>query len=184
VAESPSAKAGVSVLLVEDDDTFATVLTRALRYRGYDVRNTASVQGALAATATWQPTAAIIDLKLTHESGLELVPTLTQRLPGIRIVILTGYGSITTAVQAIKLGASDYLTKPADIEDILTALEGNPGGTLKPGAADIPSLRRLEWEHIQRVLTEHGGNISEAARVLGMHRRTLQRKLAKRPVRK
>jgi two-component system, response regulator RegA len=184
MAEPLSVKAGISVLLVEDDETFASVLARALRNRGYDVKSTASVESALAATATWQPAAAIIDLKLTQESGLQLVPTLAERLPGIRIIILTGYGSISTAVQAIKLGASDYLTKPADIEDILTALEGQGAVAVKPAATLVPSLRRLEWEHIQRVLTENQGNVSEAARVLGMHRRTLQRKLAKRPVRK
>jgi two-component system response regulator RegA len=124
MADSLAVSRRASVLLVEDDDTFATVLARALRHRGYEVRDTASVRGALAATATWQPAAAIIDLKLVHESGLELVPVLTHRLPGIRIVILTGYGSITTAVQAIKLGASEYLTKPAEIEDIICAVEG------------------------------------------------------------
>jgi two-component system response regulator RegA len=172
------------VLIVEDDDTFATVLARALRARGYDVRTAASKAEALESSRHWSPRAAIVDLKLGQESGLELVPLLVQEHPAIRILVLTGYASIATAVRAIKLGASDYLSKPAEIEDILVALSGAKPAPTEPVAAAAPSMRRLEWEHIQRVLTEHGGNISEAARTLGMHRRTLQRKLAKRPVKK
>lgn len=172
------------VLVVEDDTIFAGVLSRALRTREYEVETASSVEDALAISRSWQPQAAIIDLKLGQESGLELVPLLAANHPDIRILVLTGYASIATAVRAVKLGASDYLSKPADIEDIVVALAGEKGVSAETTLASLPSMRRLEWEHIQRVLAEHNDNISEAARTLGMHRRTLQRKLAKRPVRK
>jgi len=122
-------------------------------------------------------------LRISHESGLSLVRYLHELDANTRIVVLTGYASIATAVEAIKLGAIHYLTKPADADEIVIALhrvEGDPSVEIK----DKPlSVRRLEWEHLQKVLIEHGDNISAAARALGMHRRTLQRKLEKRPVR-
>jgi two-component system response regulator RegA len=166
---------------VEDDDVFASILGRVLDQRGYETRRAAEVTAALELAGEWPPEAAIVDLKLGHGSGLELIPLLVSACPGIRIVVLTGYASIATAVQAVKLGASEYLSKPADIDRIVAALQGL---TAPEPDADTPSVRRLEWEHIQRVLQERGGNISAAARALGMHRRTLQRKLAKRPASK
>jgi two-component system response regulator RegA len=176
--------AGDHVLVVEDDATLAALLARALRGRRYLVETAASLQQALEIIGAWRPHAAIVDLRLGRESGLELIPLLVKKHAGIRILVLTGYASIATAVQAIKLGASDYLAKPADVKDVLAALTGDRALTPAAQASDTPSVRRLEWEHIQRVLAEHDGNISETARILGMQRRTLQRKLAKRPVKR
>lgn len=168
------------VLLVEDDESFSSVLARAVRARGYGVEIAESVDEAIAIARRWRPDAAVVDLKLGTESGLQLVPELMRMRADMRVLVLTGYASIATAVHTMKLGAADYLAKPADLEDILAALQGRRAASSEPVQA--PSVRRLEWEHIQRVLAEHGGNISETARALRMHRRTLQRKLAKRPV--
>ena len=169
------------LLLVEDDAVFAGVLGRALDAYGYDTRHAADVAAALQAGRVWRPDAALVDLKLGEESGLRLIPELVALRPGIRIVVLTGYASIATAVQAVKLGAVEYLSKPVGVEDIIAVLDG---ARLQQKTSGVPSIKRLEWEHIQRVLQEHDGNISAAARALGMHRRTLQRKLAKRPAAK
>jgi two-component system, response regulator RegA len=170
------------VLIVEDDPTAAMLLARSLRRHGYEVETAASVQQALERGVRFLPTSAIVDLRLGRESGLALVPLLVQRHPGIRILVLTGYASITTAVQAIKLGATDYLAKPAQVGEILTALRGARPLELQP-ELNRPSPRRFEWEYIQQVLAEQEGNISATARVLGVQRRTLQRKLAKKPAR-
>ena len=169
-----------SVLLVEDDPAFSSVLARALRARGYQVDVATSIESALASGRRNLPDAAIVDLKLGGDSSLQLVPELLRLRPDMRVLVLTGYASIATAVQTVKLGAIDYLAKPATLDEILGALHGCRTITSEPGQA--PSVRRLEWEHIQRVLTDNQGNISETARALRMHRRTLQRKLAKRPV--
>lgn len=169
------------VLLVEDDEGFACVLARALRARDYAVDVVAGVADAIEVARRAPPDAAIVDLKLGNDSGLQLVPELLALRADMRVLVLTGYASIATAVQTVKLGATDYLAKPAELDEILAALHGE-----RPPPTDsvqAPSVRRLEWEHIQRVLAEHDGNISETARALRMHRRTLQRKLAKRPVR-
>jgi two-component system, response regulator RegA len=184
MAEAESIAHGNRVLVVEDDATVAALLGRALRKHRYLVETAASVGQALELAGAWRPQAAIVDLRLNGESGLGLLPVLTRELPGIRIVVLTGYASIATAVQAIKLGASDYLTKPADVTDILAALSGERVRPAQEPPTDMPSIRRLEWEYIQKVLAENDGNVSETARVLGIQRRTLQRKLAKRPVNK
>jgi two-component system response regulator RegA len=137
---------------------------------------------AMAEQAQWD--AAVLDLRLAQESGLDLIVPLRQRQPGLRILLLTGYASIVTAVEAIKLGAVDYLPKPASVEAILAVLECDlPNNTTTETANAPMSVNRLEWEHIQRVLAEHDGNISATARALKMHRRTLQRKLMKHPVR-
>ena len=173
-------------LLVEDDETAAGLLARALRRHGFEVQAAGSVQQALSLSSHWCPQAAVVDLRLQQESGLDLIPVLVRQRPGIRILMLTGYASIATAVQAIKLGASDYLPKPAPIAEIVAALRGRSpdGGTAaQREGINRPSVRRFEWEYIQQVLAEHGGNISETARALRMQRRTLQRKLAKRPAR-
>jgi two-component system response regulator RegA len=175
------------VLIVDDDITFAQVLARALGKRGFATtlahNSTDALAAARAHAATQSLTHAIVDLKIAEESGLQLIAQLVQVQPDIDIVMLTGYASIATAVEAVKLGAIHYLCKPASIDEILDAF------ALKTGNADLDlpdapmSVDRLEWEHIQKVLQDNDGNISATARVLGMHRRTLQRKLAKRPAR-
>lgn len=172
------------VLLIDDDTVFVQVLTRALAARGFEVSGVNDGAAALAACVTLRPKFAVLDLKLGAESGLALIPQLLQVQPGLRILLLTGYASIATAVEAIKRGAHDYLAKPVDADQVVQALLGRPGQGADEALPDAPPpLKRLEWEHIQRVLTDCEGNISEAARRLGLHRRTLQRKLAKKPVR-
>ena len=174
-----------SLLLVDDDDTFCQVLSAALERRGFAVRVAHNVAEGLAAAESDSPEFAVIDLKMPGPSGLELVKKLKTLDTHTRIVVLTGFASVATAVEAIKLGATHYLAKPADADEIVAAFSRDSGNAAVPVAAKpLPlSLSRLEWEHIQKVLTECGGNISETARRLGMHRRTLQRKLAKRPSR-
>jgi len=172
-----------SLLLVDDDDAFRLVLGRALEKRGFAVSAAADVASASALAQASPPEYAVIDLKMPGPSGLLLVQRLKELDAETRIVMLTGYASIATAVEAIKLGATHYLAKPADADEIVNALmqtEGNPDVAVN---ADPLSVERLEWEHIQKVLAEYEGNISATARALKMHRRTLQRKLGKKPVR-
>jgi len=176
------------LLIVDDDATFARVLGRALTSRGFEVITTDNADDARALTRRHQPRYCVLDLKLGDENGLRLIPELQALVPDIRVLLLTGYASIATAVEAIKRGAHDYLAKPVDADAVVRALLDGDSGPYDPDDfADAPDaplpLRRLEWEHIQRVLTECEGNISETARRLGMHRRTLQRKLSKHPVR-
>jgi two-component system response regulator RegA len=168
-------------LLVDDDEGFRDVMARALRRRGYTVHCAQDAASALASAATQPPHRALIDLKLAESSGLNLISALKQQHPAVCIVMLTGYSSIATAVEAVKRGALNYLCKPASIEEILAAFD--PAAAAVPLPAQPPSIDRLEWEHIQKVLLDHERNISATARALGMHRRTLQRKLQKRPVR-
>jgi two-component system response regulator RegA len=173
-------------LVVDDDAVFCDVLSRAIERRGYTVRAANSVAAAGQLIRQQPPDHAVVDLRIGTESGLALVRMLAALKPPPGTVVLTGYGSIATAVEAIKLGATQYLTKPVEVDDILTALQHTPLPRETAAAAVQPkplSVRRAEWEHIQRVLTEYAGNISAAARALGIHRRTLQRKLRKRPVR-
>ena len=172
-----------SVLLVDDDTTFRERLARALRARGYEVVTAGDYDAALAAARAESPELAIVDLRLPGRSGLEIVRDLLKADPGTRVLVLTGYGSIATAVDAMRLGAVHYLSKPADAEDIEAALRRAelPPLADAPGEHAAPSLARTEWEHIQRVLQDCGGNISEAARRLQLHRRSLQRKLSKYP---
>ena len=172
-----------SLLLVDDDTVFCRVLAEALETRGYAVRVAHDVTAGLAAAGADPPEYAVIDLKMPGASGLELVTRLTALDENTRIVVLTGYASIATAVEAIKLGAVHYLAKPADADEILAAFERRHGDAGVAVQARPLSVARLEWEHIQKVLAECQGNITETARRLGMHRRTLQRKLGKRPVR-
>lgn len=169
-----------SLLLVDDDATFRTVLARALEKRGYTVSAADSVEAALPLARANPPEYAVIDLKMSGASGLVLVQTLHELDPATRIVMLTGYASIATAVEAIKLGATQYLSKPANADEIVAAF-GHSANTAAPLEVHPATVERLEWEHIQRVLRENGDNISATARLLNMHRRTLQRKLAKRP---
>jgi two-component system response regulator RegA len=166
-----------SLLIVEDDAALRERLVRAMRDRGYDVRGVKDHADALDAARADSPELALVDLRLPGESGLSVIRDLKALDPSTVVVVLTGYGSIATAVESMKLGAASYLTKPADADHIVAAFEG-----VQPQeAADVPSLARVEWEHIQRVLTDCGGNVSKAARALGIHRRSLQRKLTKHP---
>ncbi|OIP10516.1 MAG: two-component system response regulator [Betaproteobacteria bacterium CG2_30_68_42] len=170
-------------LIIEDDALFGRVLARALARRGHRVALAATVEEALRLAPELAPERVVLDLNLAGASGLPLIAPLLAIVPECRIVVLTGYASIATAVEAIKLGATHYLAKPADVDAILAAFAPQPPGTQAAPPAQPLSVRRLEWEHIQRVLAEHDGNISATARALRMHRRTLQRKLMKRPVR-
>jgi two-component system response regulator RegA len=172
-----------AVLLVDDDVALCSVLARSLQRRGYTVVVAHDYQSALAAAAEIPPAFALVDLKFPGGSGLCLVKELVSRHPSTRVVVLTGYGSIATAVEAIKLGAHYYLTKPANMEDIVGALHRDAQAPTAPVCEKPLSVNRLEWEHINRVLSGSSGNVSETARLLGMHRRTLQRKLSKRPAR-
>jgi len=173
-----------TTLIIDDDAIFNAVLVRTLERRGHPARGAADPVAALAVAAEISPVRVVLDLNLNGSSGLALIPQLLAINPACRIVVLTGYASITTAVDAIKLGAVQYLAKPVEIEAILAAFESDDDRDLDMVAPDEPlSIDRLEWEHIQRVLNENDGNISATARALKMHRRTLQRKLSKRPVR-
>ena len=171
----------MKLLIVEDDADFATALARAMRKRGFDVTVTHNAIEAQAASETCVPSHAVVDLKLPGESGLKVVAMLAARTPAPAIVVLTGYASIATAVEAMRLGAQHYLAKPADADEIQAALlRDQPDAALEVSAEPL-TVARLQWEHIQKVLNEHDGNISATARALKMHRRTLQRKLEKNP---
>ena len=173
-----------TILIVDDDPSFNAILVRTLERRGHQAHGVLDPAAARAAARELQPARIVLDLNLAGHSGLALIPEFLAIRPDCRIVVLTGYASITTAVDAIKLGATQYLAKPVELRDILAAFEHEaPDSEPEFDASDTPlSVDRLEWEHIQRVLAEHDGNISATARALKMHRRTLQRKLAKRPV--
>lgn len=173
-----------SLLLVDDDAVFCQVLAAALTRRGFAVTVAHSVDEAVGLLGDVAPAYAIVDLSMPGASGLMLVHRLRRMDAAMRILVLTGYASVATAVEAIKLGATHYLAKPADADEIVAALHQGDGDVHTPIPDSPISVRRLEWEHIQRVLGECDGNVSAAARQLGMHRRTLQRKLAKRPVRR
>jgi two-component system response regulator RegA len=171
------------LLVIDDDPSFNAILVRTLKRRGYAAEGALTPESALAQLDTLQPERIVLDLNLGGCSGLALIPLILKRLPACRIVVLTGYASIATAVEAIKLGAVQYLAKPVEIEAILSAFAANEPPTGEESAPDKPlSVDRLTWEHIQRVLNENAGNVSATARALKMHRRTLQRKLLKRPV--
>lgn len=170
-------------LVIDDAPSFNATLVRLLARRGHRVLGALDAAAALELARTHRPRRVILDLNLAGSNGLTLIPELLAIDPECRIVVLTGYASLATAVGAIKLGAVQYLAKPVELDAILAAFADD----LPVEAADIPperplSVDRLEWEHIQRVLAEHQGNISATARALNMHRRTLQRKLAKKPV--
>ena len=175
-----------NILLVEDDQVFAGVITRALSKRGFESRHASSIEETQDVIRDEIFNFAILDLNLGGETSLRLIPILKKNFSQIRILILTGYASIATAVEAIKLGADNYLAKPADTDEILTAMfadfNSKAHGLDDKVKLETMSVRRLEWEHIQRVLMENNGNVSATARQLNMHRRTLQRKLQKKPV--
>ena len=171
------------LLLVDDDETFCSVLKSALERRSYEVIVANNVTDGIFQAEKNIPEYAVIDLRIGHESGLELVKKLISLDDNTQIVMLTGFASIATAVEAIKLGAVHYLTKPANADEIVSALHKNEGDSSVLISENPLSVKRLEWEHLQKVLMQHDGNISAAARALSMHRRTLQRKLDKKPVR-
>lgn len=172
------------ILIVEDDLSFATSLLRSMERRGYEAQHAPSTEAAIARITDWVPDFAVVDLRMEGASGLECIRKLHAAHPTMRIVVLTGYASITTAVEAIKLGACQYLTKPANTDDIIAALNAQTeGNTTVAIETRKTSLKNLEWERIHETLAEVDFNISAAARRLGMHRRTLARKLAKQPVR-
>jgi len=172
-------------LVVDDDEMFRVRLCRAFQLRGWDALGSADGDSALAAATDSGPDLATVDLRLPNESGLEIVRRLRALDATLSIIMLTGYGSIATALEAVKCGADHYLMKPVDVDQILSAYEGLRAGEARriPPPATVPSLARVEWEHIQRVLSDCAGNISQAAKLLGMHRRSLQRKLGKYPPR-
>jgi two-component system response regulator RegA len=168
-----------TILVADDDMPFRTRLARALEGRGFTVATAESVPIAIALARKSPPAFAVIDLRLGEGNGLDVVDALHKERPDARAIVLTGYGNIATAVAAVKFGAVDYLSKPADADDVIRALIARPG--LKPTPPDNPmSADRVRWEHIQRVYELCGQNVSETARRLNMHRRTLQRILAKR----
>lgn len=173
------------LLLIDDDESFGHLMVRALARRGWPVEclhSASAVETWLDLPPPHLPERVVLDLNLAGDSGLRLLPRLREALPESKILVLTGFASIATAVDAIKLGADNYLAKPASADDILHALD-DPEPNPEQAAPEAPmSVRRLAWEHIQRVLAEHDGNISATARALNMHRRTLQRMLAKKPV--
>ena len=171
-----------SLIIVEDDATFARALGRSFERRGFAVEQSDSVDGVRAALERATPDYAVVDLKLSTGSGLECVRLLHEHDPDMRIVVLTGFASIATAVEAIKLGACHYLPKPSNTNDILAALEQDESDLSISLTQRPTSIKTLEWERIHETLAETGFNISETARRLGMHRRTLARKLDKKRV--
>jgi len=170
------------VLVVDDDQTFRQRLCRAFRDRGCEAHEVGTREETLQLATNVSPDLVLLDLKMPNLSGLDLIQDIKKLDSTIAVVILTGYGSIPTAMQALKLGADHYVSKPADAEQILDAyreLTTDPAGKHAP--TTVPSLARVEWEHIQRVLSDCSGNITQAAKLLGIHRRSLQRKLSKYP---
>lgn len=170
-----------SLLFVDDDHALCDVMSRALASRGFEVTVAHNHEGAVRAIDGDPPEYAVVDLRLPDQSGLKVVERLKAADPHTRIVVLTGHGSIPTAVEAIKLGATYYLVKPVDADTVVEAFARESGDPNLPVEGKPMTVERVEWEHIQHVLHQHGGNISATARALSMHRRTLQRKLHKRP---
>ena len=173
--------APLTILIVDDDDRLRERLAQALAERGLRVLAAADHAAAIALADAHPIDRAVVDLRMPGPHGLAVIADLRERQPAIEIVVVTGYGSIATAVEAMRLGARDYLTKPAHADRILAAFDSEPEPLADP-PFDVPSLAKLEREHIERVLRDCNGNVSRAARVLGVHRRTLQYKLAKFPV--
>lgn len=172
----------LTVLVVDDDPTFRNRLGRAFRDRDWEAYEAETAEAALDVARTVSPDLVLLDLKMPGLNGLDLIQDIKRVDSTIAVIILTGYGSIPTAMQALKLGADHYLGKPADAEQILAAYQELAcGSAWKPAPTTVPSLARVEWEHIQRVLSDCSGNISHAAKLLGIHRRSLQRKLSKYP---
>ena len=177
-----------SVLLVDDDERLRSRMARAFEERGYETEQADGYERAVQIALSESTEYAVVDLRMPGKSGLEVVRELHRIDPATKIVVLTGYGSIATALEAVRLGATHYLTKPADVDEIIAAFERRRGegepedGKESEGEPETPSLARVEWEHIQRVLIDCGGNITKASERLGIHRRSLQRKLSKFPM--
>jgi two-component system response regulator RegA len=172
----------LAALIVDDDDVFRTRLSRALRERGWDATAAERPQDTVSLATKISPDLVLLDLRMPEVSGLSLIEDIKKVDATIAIIMLTGYGSIATAMQAMKLGADHYLTKPVDADQIVAAYQQiQRNEPTKVAPATVPSLARVEWEHIQRVLADCSGNISQAAKLLGIHRRSLQRKLSKYP---
>jgi two-component system response regulator RegA len=169
-----------TLLIVDDDEPFRSRLVRAFRDRGFEATGAGNFDEAVAIAQADTPELALVDLRLPGPSGLEVVKALKALDMTTNVVVLTGYGSIATAVESLKLGATSYLTKPVDADQILAAFDGSGSAMVTAPAAQ--PLARVEWEHIQRVIADCDGNVSQAARILGIHRRSLQRKLSKNPV--
>lgn len=169
-----------SLLLVDDDEIFLKRLGRAMERRGFEVDLASSVAAGKARATAHPPAYAVVDLRLDDGNGLDVVDVLRAKRPDARIVVLTGYGAIATAVAAVKIGATDYLSKPADADEVVNALLQRDGALLPDPPENPMSADRVRWEHIQRVYEQCDRNVSETARRLSMHRRTLQRILAKR----
>ena len=178
-ATAPEKSLDRSLLIVDDDKPFLQRFARAMESRGFDVKTAESVAEGLAQVASSPPAFAVVDMRLGDGSGLEVISALKERRPDARGIVLTGYGNIATAVNAVKLGAVDYLAKPADADDVCAALTAKHGHKAVPPENPM-SADRVRWEHIQRVYELCNHNVSETARRLNMHRRTLQRILAKR----
>jgi two-component system response regulator RegA len=171
---------GRTLLVIDDDVPFRERLVRAMRDRGFEATGVGDYPAALEAAQADSPELALVDLRLPGGDGLAVVRELKRLDPSTVVVVLTGYGSIATAVESMKRGATTYLTKPVDADQIAAAFDG--ASTASTTDTAVPTLARVEWEHIQRVLADCGGNVSQAARLLGIHRRSLQRKLAKYPL--
>ena len=174
-----------AALVVDDDEVFRERLSRAFELRRWESHAAGKASDALAIARETAPDLVIVDLRMAGESGLDLVPSLREIDSTMSIIMLTGYGSIPTALEALRRGADHYLSKPVDLDQILAAYEASrlPTSSEPPPPVSVPSLARVEYEHIQRVLADCQGNVSQAAKLLGLHRRSLQRKLAKRPPR-
>jgi two-component system response regulator RegA len=176
---APVAAGDRTLLIVEDDKSFLQRLARAMESRGFTVTTAESIAEGLTRLETASPAFAVVDMRLADGNGLEVISALKRRRPDARAIILTGYGNIATAVNAVKMGAVDYLAKPVDADDVVAALLAHDGGAAEPPEHPM-SADRVRWEHIQRIYELCGRNVSETARRLNMHRRTLQRILAKR----
>lgn len=172
-----------NIIIIDDDQTYRQILSRSLSRLNCTVEDFPEPESALQIIKNESNPVVLLDLKLESDSGLRWIKMIRQSNPKCQIILLTGYASISTAVEAIKLGADDYLAKPITAREILQHLQGEKKGAATPINERPMSVERLEWEHIQKVLLDNDGNISASARALGMHRRTLQRKLAKKPAR-
>src|SRR5690349_6325503 len=178
--QPPAPEESPSVLIVDDDERFRKTLARGFERRGWEVREAPGPQEALALARQDSPEHAVVDLRMAGGDGIDLVRGLLELDAATRVVLLTGFSSVATAVEALRAGAINYLTKPADIDDILRAFSGEVSHSAA-APRPVPSLERVEWEHIQRVLLDCGGNVTQAASALGIHRRSLQRKLRRNP---
>ena len=168
-------------LLIDDDVLYLRALKRSLERRGHEIQTATNAEQAIELATTQKPDYALVDLKLAEQNGLDLIAPLRQAREPMRIILVTGYASVATAVEAIKRGADHYLAKPTTVEAILRTLNEDAADESAEPEATMTPLSRLEWEHIQQAMIDSSGNVSAAARLLGMHRRSLQRKLAKKP---